>query len=105
MPDDAAKGFGRSVSLDAAGAEGDEPCATAALKHTHPSTTQRTHSALPSYFVESLGLGSGMGLGLHGISLQYTSIVSAAASSSSHVFPSGTVRRKRASLTRRGGCQ
>jgi hypothetical protein len=40
--DDAAKGFGRSVSLDAAGAEGAEPCATAALKHTRPSTTQRT---------------------------------------------------------------
>ena len=29
MPDDAAKGFGRSASLDAAGAEGTKPCATA----------------------------------------------------------------------------
>jgi hypothetical protein len=42
VPDDAAKGFERSVSLDAAEAEGAEPCATAALKHTRPSTTQRT---------------------------------------------------------------
>ena len=28
MPDEVAKGFGISVSLDAAGAEGAEPCAT-----------------------------------------------------------------------------
>ena len=38
MLDDAAIGFGRSASLEAAGAEGAEPCATTAsntrLKHT-----------------------------------------------------------------------
>ena len=53
MPDDAAKGFERSVSLDAAEAEGAELCATAALKHMHTSQhhTARCHH---TYFVESL---------------------------------------------------
>ena len=41
MPDDAAKGFGRSASLDTAGAEGAKPCATAASHRTHCSTPQR----------------------------------------------------------------
>jgi len=41
VPDDAAKGFGISASLDAAEAEGAKPCATAASNThtTHPSTT------------------------------------------------------------------
>eukprot|EP00964_Phaeocystis_antarctica_P003204 scaffold1708_cov51-Phaeocystis_antarctica.AAC.4 len=39
MPDDAAKGFGRSASLAAAGAEGAKPCATA-------TPTSQHHSAL-----------------------------------------------------------
>ena len=41
VPDDAAKGYGRSALLAAAGAEGAKPCATA-TSHTHildPSTT------------------------------------------------------------------
>ena len=38
MPDDPAKGFGTSASLDAAAAEGAKPCATAASnKHTSRS--------------------------------------------------------------------
>ena len=41
MPDDAAKGFGRSASLDTAGAEGAKPCATAA---SHTNTSQHTTS-------------------------------------------------------------
>ena len=41
MPDDTAKGFGRSASLDTAGAEGAKPCATAA---SHTNTSQH-HSA------------------------------------------------------------
>jgi hypothetical protein len=40
MPDDAAKGFGRSASLDTAGAEGAKPCATAA-SHQHIAAPQR----------------------------------------------------------------
>jgi hypothetical protein len=40
MPDDAAKGFGRSASLDTAGAEGAKPCATAA-SHKHIAAPQR----------------------------------------------------------------
>ena len=35
MPDDAAKGFGRSASLAAAGAEGAKPCATATPTSQH----------------------------------------------------------------------
>ena len=40
MPDDAANGFGRSASLDTAGAEGAKPCATAA-SHKHIVAPQR----------------------------------------------------------------
>jgi hypothetical protein len=42
VPDDGAKGYGHSTSLDATGAEGAEPCATAASTrtHTHHSTTK-----------------------------------------------------------------
>ena len=77
MPDEVAKGFGISVSLDAAGAEGAEPCAThSRLKHTHGYILPTRHSALlliththshhgthtPPYFVGS-GLGMGLGFG------------------------------------------
>ena len=41
VPDDAAKGFGRSASLAAAGAEGAKPCATA-TSHTHIPAPQRS---------------------------------------------------------------
>jgi hypothetical protein len=41
MPDDAAKGFGRSASLDTAGAEGAKPCATAASQTKHIAAPQR----------------------------------------------------------------
>ena len=41
MPDDPAKGFGTSASLDAAAAEGAKPCATAA-SNKHTSQQQRS---------------------------------------------------------------
>jgi hypothetical protein len=41
MPDDAAKGFGRSASPDTAGAEGAKPCATAASQTKHIAAPQR----------------------------------------------------------------
>ena len=45
MPDKAAKGFGISVSLDAAGAEGAEPCARVA-SNKHIATADYTHQLL-----------------------------------------------------------
>jgi hypothetical protein len=45
MPDEVAKGFGISVSLDAAGAEGAEPCATQPPQ-THTRLLPTRHSAL-----------------------------------------------------------
>jgi hypothetical protein len=44
MPDDAAKGFGRSASLDTAGAEGAKPCATAP-RPPHTEHIAAPHSA------------------------------------------------------------
>ena len=79
MPDEVAKGFGISVSLDAAGAEGAKPCATQPPQtHTrllYTNTTQRSaagcsHTAImthkPPYFVGfrvTVGLGMGLGFG------------------------------------------
>jgi hypothetical protein len=99
VPDDAAKGFGRSVSLDAAGAEGDEPCATAALKHTHPSTTQRT--AIILCRESRVRVGDGFGSSRNLLAVQ----VFLAPPPNPIALTAGAVRRRRALLTRRGGCQ
>jgi hypothetical protein len=64
MPDDAAKGFGRSASLDTAGAEGAKPCATAASHRTHRSTTALAllvvliHQPSPGCSLYTWGFGS-----------------------------------------------
>ena len=61
MPDDAAKGFGRSASLDTAGAEGAKPCATAA-SHKHIAAPQRLlllmHQPSPGCSLYTWGLGN-----------------------------------------------
>ena len=50
MPDEVAKGFGISVSLDAAGAEGAEPCATQPPQtHTRLYTTNTTQRSTADY--------------------------------------------------------
>jgi hypothetical protein len=114
MPDKAAKGFGISVSLDAAGAEGAEPCATQPPQ-THTRLLPTRHSALllithtqPSCASILCRVTVRDGTRVWLFTESPCSIQVSLAPPphlSSHVFPSGTVRRKRASLTRRGGCQ
>ena len=105
MPDDPAKGFGTSASLDAAAAEGAKPCATAASnKHTSRSNRALlmiTHTLTSAIMIHQPPL-------LIGLRIRATSrnlLTSAAAYNPSSVLPSGAVRQKKASLTRSGGCQ
>jgi hypothetical protein len=64
MPDDAAKGFGRSASLDTAGAEGAKSCATAASHRTHRSTT-----ALATTHTSAISPASYVGVWISGLGI------------------------------------